>query len=53
MLFQGHDKDISVIQVSRSGKYIASGQQTHMGFQVSEYSNCALRLQNLNFTPLI
>lgn len=29
---RGHDKDISVIQVSKSGKYIASGQQTHMGF---------------------
>jgi hypothetical protein len=39
LFFQGHDKDISVIQVSKSGKYIASGQQTHMGFQVSGISN--------------
>ena len=29
---QGHDNDISVITTSRSGKYIASGQVTHMGF---------------------
>jgi cilia- and flagella-associated protein 52 len=32
---RGHDNDISVIVVSSSGKYIASGQKTHMGFQVS------------------
>ena len=32
---RGHDNDISVIIVSSSGKYIASGQKTHMGFQVS------------------
>jgi hypothetical protein len=31
---QGHDNDISVITVSSSGKYIASGQKTHSGFQV-------------------
>lgn len=30
---QGHDNNISVLKVSSSGKYIASGQQTHMGFQ--------------------
>jgi len=30
---QGHDNDISVITVSSSGKYIASGQKTHSGFQ--------------------
>jgi WD40 repeat protein len=30
---RGHDNDISVIRVSNSGKYIASGQKTHMGFQ--------------------
>jgi len=30
---RGHDNDISVITVSSSGKYIASGQRTHMGFQ--------------------
>jgi hypothetical protein len=29
---RGHDNDISVIQVSKTGKYIASGQKTHMGF---------------------
>ena len=31
---RGHDNDISVITVSKSGKYIASGQKTHQGFQV-------------------
>lgn len=30
---RGHDNDISVITVSNTGKYIASGQRTHMGFQ--------------------
>jgi WD40 repeat protein len=30
---RGHDNNISVLTVSESGKYIASGQQTHMGFQ--------------------
>lgn len=30
---RGHDNDISVITVSSTGKYIASGQKTHMGFQ--------------------
>jgi len=30
---RGHDNNISVITVSRTGKYIASGQRTHMGFQ--------------------
>jgi len=31
---RGHDNEISCITVSPSGKYIASGQKTHMGFQV-------------------
>jgi WD40 repeat protein len=31
---RGHDNDVTVIQVSPSGKYIASGQNTHQGFQV-------------------
>jgi len=35
---RGHDNDISVITVSNTGKYIASGQRTHMGFQVSTLS---------------
>jgi hypothetical protein len=26
---RGHDNDISVITVSNTGKYIASGQRTH------------------------
>jgi WD40 repeat protein len=30
---RGHDNNISVITVSESGKYIASGQETHQGFQ--------------------
>jgi WD40 repeat protein len=29
---RGHDDSISVIRSSNSGKYLASGQQTHMGF---------------------
>lgn len=29
---RGHDNDISVVKVSPTGKYIASGQKTHMGF---------------------
>jgi hypothetical protein len=29
---RGHDNDISVITVSNTGKYIASGQKTHSGF---------------------
>ena len=29
---RGHDNDISVIKVSPSGRYIASGQKTFMGF---------------------
>jgi len=29
----GHDDKVSCIAVSRSGKYVASGQITHMGFQ--------------------
>ena len=32
---RGHDNQISFVTVSPSGKYIASGQKTHMGFQVS------------------
>ncbi|CAD8086010.1 unnamed protein product [Paramecium primaurelia] len=30
---RGHDNQISVITVSRSGDYVASGQKTYMGFQ--------------------
>jgi len=36
---RGHDNDISVITVSSTGKYVASGQRTHMGFQVSQAFN--------------
>lgn len=32
---RGHDNDISVITVSNTGKYIASGQKTYSGFAVS------------------
>lgn len=35
VFLRGHDNNISVIVVSNSGKYIASGQQTFQGFQVS------------------
>jgi hypothetical protein len=31
----GHNNNISCIAISRSGKYIASGQVTYMGFKVS------------------
>lgn len=30
---RGHDNDISVICVSKSGKYLATGQKTHTGFK--------------------
>lgn len=30
---RGHDQRISCLTISKSGNYIASGQQTHMGFQ--------------------
>lgn len=30
---RGHDQRVSCITVSKSGNYLASGQQTHMGFQ--------------------
>lgn len=32
---QGHDGPITCIAVSSSGRYIASGNSTHMGFKVS------------------
>ena len=41
---RGHDNLISVITVSPSGKYIASGQQTYMGFQVKRDNNNYQRL---------
>ena len=31
---RGHDNEISCLTISPSGRYIASGQRTHMGFQV-------------------
>ena len=30
---RGHDQRVSCITISNSGNYLASGQQTHMGFQ--------------------
>jgi cilia- and flagella-associated protein 52 len=32
---RGHDNDITVVAVSPSGKYIATGQKTFAGFQVA------------------
>ena len=31
---RGHDNELSVIVVSNTGKYIASGQKTYQGFKV-------------------
>lgn len=31
---QGHSDRVSALTISHDGKYIASGQVTHMGFQV-------------------
>jgi hypothetical protein len=31
----GHNNNISCISISKSGKYIATGQITHMGFKVN------------------
>ena len=38
---QGHTDDVSCLAVSKSGRYLASGQVTHMGFKVGlkEYYN--------------
>jgi WD40 repeat protein len=33
-ILQGHSNNITCLAVSSSGKYIASGQITHMGYQV-------------------
>ena len=48
---RGHDNELSVIVVSNTGKYIASGQKTYQGFKVSkrvllghEAQNCLLIL---------
>ena len=30
---RGHDQKVSCITISRTGNFLASGQQTHMGFQ--------------------
>lgn len=32
-ILQGHSNSITCLAVSKSGRYIASGQQTHMGYQ--------------------
>ena len=32
----GHNNNVSCITVSKSGRYIASGQVTYMGFKVIE-----------------
>ena len=32
-LLSGHKGDVSCLAVSKSGKYLASGEKTHMGFQ--------------------
>ncbi|KAJ3363885.1 Cilia- and flagella-associated protein 52 [Kappamyces sp. JEL0680] len=35
---QGHTNVVSCIAISKCGKFIASGQVTHMGFQVREFA---------------
>lgn len=34
---QGHTDNVSCVAVSKNGKYIASGQETYMGFKVGLY----------------
>ena len=34
LILQGHNNDITVITVTSSGKYLASGQKTFIGFKV-------------------
>ena len=34
----GHTDNVSCLAISKSGKYVASGQITHMGFKVSIFS---------------
>jgi len=41
---QGHTNNVSCIAVSKSGRYIASGQVTFMGFKVS-WSNTSRKTQ--------
>lgn len=35
----GHSSNITCIAVSKTGKYLASGQETHMGFVVSKLTS--------------
>lgn len=35
----GHSNDVTCIAISKSGRYIASGQLTYMGFKVGLYKH--------------
>ena len=39
---RGHDNELSVIVVSNTGKYIASGQKTYQGFKVRKAVDWAM-----------
>jgi WD40 repeat protein len=45
----GHTDEVTCIAVSKSGRYLASGQKTHMGFKadiiVWDYEECKLYLR--------
>ena len=39
----GHTNNVSCLAVSKSGRYLASGQITHMGFKVKYSGTVPLR----------
>ena len=43
---RGHDNELSVIVVSNTGKYIASGQKTYQGFKVRKRAQLGQQAQN-------
>ena len=49
----GHSDNISCIAISKSGKYVASGQITYMGFKVSARQRSVMVLQSNISIPTI